>query len=238
MSDSILPSLLVVGAAKGSLGHAVETAAKEWDFAAVHTAGISGEDIKLDVLHSAQMVEVLARVRPDIIICTVGVNEPCGIYEQYLSIKMYDSFRVNTLGPLELLRAFITSPLRPEREGCKKKFVAISSNSARIPRRDSLPYCASKAALSMGLRVAAREMAGDPVQVWGYEPGLLAGTPMTRQSLKDFGGNDPGTKLHRMRGVPDDGLDPYFLAERIINDVASYSPAYNGVLFPYDAGEL
>jgi NAD(P)-dependent dehydrogenase (short-subunit alcohol dehydrogenase family) len=234
------PDVLVVGAAPDSLGSAVvgEMFSCEWEFGTIHTAGISEEFIKLDLLHSARIGEVLTEVKPDIVVCTVGMNMVTEIMDSYLATKMSTSFGVNVTGPMELLRHFITSPVRPEREGNIKKFVAISSNSARIARRNSVAYCASKAALSMALRVAARELAGDGrVAVWGYEPGLLDGTPMTEQIKASFGYGTPGVALHRMPGVPPRGLPPADLARRIVQDLATFSYAHNGLLIPFDAGE-
>lgn len=238
------PSLLIVGAAPDSLGDAVLTAALEgpWEFANITTAGINNEDLKMDVTNHARVHEVLSGVRPDIIVCTVGVNEPCGILESNLQIKMYDAFHTNVLGPIDLLRDFVTSPVHQGREGIVKKFVAISSNSAHIPRTSSMPYCASKAAFSMALRVAARELASrdDRVCVWGYEPGLLAGTPMTEsvsRALPSDQRSEP-VPLHRMKGVPLAGIPVQDLARMIIRDVADYSVAMNGVLIPFNADEL
>lgn len=228
------PSMLIVGAAEESLGEAVYRAASEdYGFAAVNTAGISGEQVKLDVTHPSAITEVLANVRPDILVCTVGVNEAAKVTDPYLPLRLTDAFRVNVVGVMELLRHFAVSPVRPERAEYIKKFVAVSSNSARIPRTGSMAYCASKAALSMALRVAAREMAGSPA-VWGYEPGLLAGTPMTRATEEQF----PDSALHRMKGVGEEGLEAKQVANRILSDVANYFPGYNGVMFPLDAGEL
>jgi len=229
------PDVLVVGAATDSLGSAIvdEMFACDWEFGTIHTAGINEEFIKLDLLHSARIGEVLTEVKPDIVVCTVGMNMTTEIMDAYLAAKMSTSFGVNVTGPMELLRHFLASPVRPEREGNTKKFVAISSNSARIARRNSVAYCASKAALSMALRVAARELAGDGrVAVWGYEPGLLDGTPMTEETRRQFSG-----ELHRMPGVPPEGLPPADLARRIVQDLATFSYAHNGLIIPFDAGE-
>jgi hypothetical protein len=87
----------------------------------------------------------------------------------------------------------------------------------------------------MALRVAARELAGK-VQVWGYEPGLLAGTPMTQASAQAFGPGD--ALLHRMKGVHPQGLPVHDLARRVVADVADFSVAQNGLLVPFDADEL
>ncbi len=116
-----------------------------------------------------------------------------------------------------------------------KHFVVISSNSARIPRSQSLAYCASKAALSMSVRVSARYLAqqNHPVVVYGYEPGLLEGTPMTRMAQSGFAGS-----LHRMPNVRAAGLPAEGLARLIAFNLGQNGRALNGTLIPYDAGEI
>lgn len=59
------------------------------------------------------------------------------------------------------------------------KLVAITSDAAVRPMRTSLNYCASKAALNMAIRVAARELAERGWRVNGVAPGMTDGTLMT-----------------------------------------------------------
>lgn len=235
MSAEVKPNVLVVGAAKGSLGQAIVDELREcdWEFGLVYTAGITDEETRLDLLRSPRITEVLTGLRPDIIVCTVGVNQPVDILDGFLPAKMANAFSTNVTGVMDLLRHFVVSPVRADRADNVKKFVAISSNSARIARRNSIAYCASKAALSMALRVAARELApGGQVMVWGYEPGLLDGTPMTQETAAQFAG-----PLHRMPGVPPEGIPPRDLARRIVQDLATVSYAHNGLIIPFDANE-
>ena len=233
------PDVLIVGAARGSLGEAVwaEIHDSEWEFGQVVTAGVTEEAIRLDLLRSPRISEVLTEIKPDIVVCTAGINQPTDIGDAFLPATMHNAFATNVTGPMDLLRHFVVSPVRPERATNIKKFVAISSNSARIPRRNSIAYCASKAALTMALRVAARELAySGTCAVWGYEPGLLDGTPMTREVAKALPKGT--TALHRMPGVPPEGLPVRDLARRIVQDLATFSYAHNGTIIPFDAGEL
>lgn len=230
MSD---PRLLIVGARPGSLGAALHQASTEWPFSKVFTAGISGEDFKLDITNSASIRDTLTESNPDYVVCTVGVNQAMPHDDPFLQSKMTDAFRTNVIGPMELLRHFDAMDYPND---IRRKFVAISSNSARIARTNSVAYCASKAALSMAVRVAAREQArrpklADRVMVWGYEPGLLE-TVMTEEMAAGFSGS-----MHRMPGVDDAGLDPYYLADRILGDLLVRGIGLNGCMVPYDAGE-
>jgi NAD(P)-dependent dehydrogenase (short-subunit alcohol dehydrogenase family) len=58
-----------------------------------------------------------------------------------------------------------------------RSVVAISSDAATHPMRNSMAYCASKAALSIAVRCAARELAPH-VQVNAIAPGPVSDTPM------------------------------------------------------------
>lgn len=243
MSDG--PTLLVLGAQSGgSLGDYVAETGRSAGFGRVATAGINDEEFVVDARNSNQLKDLYDAVRPDYVVCTIGINIPKPGHDVYLRTVMMDSFETNVVAPMEALRLFRQAPRQEGHdERWLRKFVVVSSNSARIPRRGSAPYCASKAALSMALRVVARETAQtqENLQVWGYEPGLLAGTPMTEEILRHFGDPNNGLgvpPLHRMPGVGPQGLPPAFLALKIVDDLAHSSAAMHGLLFPFDAGEL
>lgn len=227
--------LLIVGARTGSLGDMVgrEASDRLQGFSKIMTAGVGGEDYRLDVRNSGSVHEVLSATEPDVVVCTVGVNQPASLTDTYLGLRMQEAFHVNVVGIMLLLQQFVT--LREGEGSIRKAFVAISSNSARIPRSSSLAYCASKAALSMAIRVAARELAvaGNETVVWGYEPGLLAGTPMTHETERAFA----DSPLHRMKGIERTGLRVTDLARMIVDDVVAVPRGLNGVMIPYDAGE-
>lgn len=230
--------LLVVGAQPNSLGAAIADTARDepygWE---VVTAGRSrAEDYELDLVHytDRELQILVSRLAPDHIVCTAGINHPREAYSSQ-AYWMAEHFNVNATGPMRLLNAWLKQYGRSDIPS--PHFVAISSNSAVIPRSSSAAYCASKAALSMGLRVAARDAAimGYGVSIYGYEPGLLAGTPMTAEVAKRF----PNTPLTRMRGaMVEHGLTPSGLAGHIVRNLAFGGPELNGCLLRLDAGEV
>jgi NAD(P)-dependent dehydrogenase (short-subunit alcohol dehydrogenase family) len=79
-------------------------------------------------------------------------------------------------------------------------FVAVSSNSAQLARSRSLAYCASKAALSMAIRCAARELAPHSVNIWGVEPGWISDTPMSEAVHARIVAEQRGLPNHRIPG--------------------------------------
>jgi NAD(P)-dependent dehydrogenase (short-subunit alcohol dehydrogenase family) len=236
------PRVLVVGSRPGSLGEAVVQNALSAGYEA-YGAGITGEAVELDVvsMNTNEMISKLRAMQPQHIVCTVGMNmpRPEGPHDMRDWYRWH--FETNVVGPMRLLDAWTTAmadpdylPHVPPTDYCH--YVAISSNSARIPRTNSSAYCASKAALSMALRVAAREGKGGNggYIVYGYEPGLLTGTPMT----SDVEERLPGVPLHRMAGFAQEGgIPPANLAAQIVFGLSVPGAALNGCLMPYDTGE-
>lgn len=84
-------------------------------------------------------------------------------------MEVYD---VNVFGFLRLLTAL----KRTQADG--GRILAIVSDAATTPMRGSMAYCTSKAALSMAVRCAAREM-GPEWCVNGLSPSAVEGTPMS-----------------------------------------------------------
>lgn len=233
--------VLVVGARDHSLGAAVATYAHTGGYD-VYKAGISGEAVQLDLSDTVtgwpRLTNVLANLQPQHIVCTVGFNmpQPHESGKEELNDWWRWHYETNAMMPLRLLDAWLSAMDRKdyERHMSPRHYVAISSNSARLPRSQSAAYCASKAALSMALRVRAREEKAQRCTIYGYEPGLLDGTPMTAKSRQAFAGS-----LTRMR--PDtlvEGARVADLAQLIVGNLAHEGQALNGVLLPYDADEL
>lgn len=219
---------LIFGARPGSLGEAIRFALQD-EHVSVITAGLNDdgglhENLLCDVTNGQQVVKVLDEVWPDKIVITVGINEPKGLYEGGYHRALQRAFAVNCAAPMFVLDMALK--MLPE----LTQVVVISSNSAHIARTNSGPYCTSKAALSMAWRVAAREREGRPL-IYGYEFGLLAGTPMTRQSAADFTG-----PLSRMKGAPD-GLTVGGAAQVVASNLMHPWHGLNGTMLRLDAGE-
>lgn len=238
------PTLLVVGARDGSLGMAVALEAEDQGFDVV-TAGVSGEKIYYDISggsssHADVILEAHQNflVIPDAIVCTAGINEPSSVRgELGLLRNLWTlSMTVNALGPVSLLAAYFGSlewqdySAHPSLHGVRH-FVAVSSNSASIARSKSLAYCASKAALTMGIRVAARELAHEKEQIssYVYEPGWIEGTPMSEEVRRTFTG-PPHRIPHQ------EGIGRWHLAAMIVNNLRS-GMSLNGCALRVDGGE-
>ena len=110
---------------------------------------------------------------PDQVTVTAGVGH-AGLLTDIAPEEFDRVLRVNTRGPLLCMRAWARVMQAEQRAG---SFVAVSSISARLVDRAMGAYCASKAALSMLVQVAAAEWGADGLRVNAVAPGVTA-TPM------------------------------------------------------------
>jgi NAD(P)-dependent dehydrogenase (short-subunit alcohol dehydrogenase family) len=168
---------LVVGGASG-IGAAVVEAERAagadvvvWDIAGSY-------DVKCDVTDAASidaaLEETLGRGdTPSEVTITAGVGHSGMLLD--LPVEEWDRvIAVNTRGPLLVMRACARAMIDADTPG---SIVATSSVSARLVDRSMGAYCASKAALSMLVAVAACEWAPHGIRVNAVGPGVTA-TPM------------------------------------------------------------
>lgn len=227
--------VLVVGARPRSLGEAILNEATSQGYQAV-AAGIAGEQLSMDLLRdtNATLRHILRTLKPRYVITTVGINEPKG--DAPFSEWYTKHFRTNVIINMRLLRVF-REDLKADQSRTLgySHFVAISSNSATIPRTGSAAYCASKAALSMAVQCEAREAlrAREGLLAYVYEPGLLAGTAMTEKTAAAM----PDVPLTRMQGEAAHGIPVTDLARLVVANLTG-GVGLAGTRIRYDAGEL
>lgn len=250
MSDNSF-RVLVLGCAKGSFGEYLAEAFEgmfEADRKMYKTWGVLRADISelgqwhYDVTDSqSEHDRLMALYKPHHVVYAVGINRqdaPGGVAQvgtnSTLANSATDHFEVNVAGFLRVAEAFKRVALPGSH------LVAVSSNSAYLPRSPSVGYCVSKAALSMAVRVLARRWRGEPI-VWGVEPGLM-NTRATIEGVNSGAFTDVSGRpkpAHRMLGVSSRyGLSAPQLAESVAHDVLWGGQWLNGTLRQMDAGEL
>lgn len=229
MSQRNRIELLVMGARPESLGEAIVDYALQigWDDNDVISVGVTEhEDFPLNILDHDGVSHFFLEHDVRHVVCTVGVNYSCNMGSADIGSAMSQHLLTNTVGVANALQCWKTALMHHADEHQSRRpvhFAAVSSNSAHIARRTSAPYCASKAALSMVLRVAAREWALDNVCVYGWEPGLIEDTPMTHMvNGHRIPSGDPIKKDH--------------LAKLIV-ETLNAGVEVNGCLFRVDGGE-
>jgi NAD(P)-dependent dehydrogenase (short-subunit alcohol dehydrogenase family) len=177
---------VVVGGASG-IGAAVAESerARRSDVVVLDVAGTY--DVECDVTDENSVdraaEEAITRVGvPARVTVTAGVGHSGMLLD--LPVDDWDRvIAVNTRGPLLAMRAFARTMIDA---GAAGSIVATSSVSARLVDRSMGAYCASKAALSMLVEVAACEWGPRGIRVNAVAPGVTA-TPMLGRAPTDSG---------------------------------------------------
>lgn len=120
-----------------------------------------------------------AHVYDGVVYCA-GIN--ILMHDTELNVELaQEVMDVNVFGFMRLIRLVAqdyTTGFASRAEG-QFSVVAVSSDAATRPMRTSMAYCASKAALNMCVKQAARELAPF-VRVNAVAPGMTAATGMTQ----------------------------------------------------------
>jgi NAD(P)-dependent dehydrogenase (short-subunit alcohol dehydrogenase family) len=177
VSDGTGPPALVIGGGSG-IGAALAdayraqgTATVTWDIAGPH-------DVSCDVTEPDAIEHAVAVTRerwgvPASVTVTAGVGH-AGLLTEAEPEAFDRVMRVNARGPWLCMRAWVGAM---QEQGTAASFVAVSSVSARLVDRSMGIYCASKAALSMLVQVAAAEWGPLGIRVNAVAPGVTR-TPM------------------------------------------------------------
>lgn len=227
--------LLVLGARPNSIGYEIERAARQ-DGWLTKTAGVSNENLHVDVQNMRVLSELFHQQHWNAVVCTVGINGQSSIMNsRYLKV-LDDHMATNFQGVMAALHLWVQSwrgvgmPINGH-----PQFVVISSNSAHIARSMSSAYCASKAALSMAVRCVGREMASWNLSVYGYEPGWVSGTPMSKEVDRRIQSGQP---RHRIPGSRE--LSARELARIVVDNMMAMDRGagfLNGCMIRLDGGE-
>lgn len=245
-----IPSLLIVGVKEGGIGHAVWKRATDYADEEMKVHGADLGDVvseatctNFDIRSANDRRCIMSKHEPCHVLVTTGIN----LYgmEDYSDPEWEKHFmemlHVNTVGVLALAREWSDRMVGFERDGIYSHmgwhFAAISSNSAHIARSMSAMYCASKAALSMGMRCLARDAArqGEHQALYVYEPGWVNGTPM---SVTISGSEDNERQNARFHRIPSQlGLNKNDLAKVIMDNFTNGWNIMNGACIRLDGGE-
>jgi NAD(P)-dependent dehydrogenase (short-subunit alcohol dehydrogenase family) len=172
---------VVIGGSSGIGAAVVES--ERADGRAVLVLDIAGDyDIECDITDDTAvgiaLQEVVRQVGvPPEVTITAGIGHSGQLFD--VTVEEWDRVQViNTRGPLLAMRAFARSMIDA---GVAGSIVATSSVNARLVDHSMGAYCASKAALSMLVQVAACEWGPYGIRVNGIAPGVTL-TPMTRRA--------------------------------------------------------
>jgi NAD(P)-dependent dehydrogenase (short-subunit alcohol dehydrogenase family) len=187
MSADVDPgSAVVVGGASG-IGAAVVAAYRSRDVPVVVWDILDGADVICDVRDPASVDEAMRTTIERVGVplwttITAGIGHGGLLVDE--DVEAWDRvMEINTRGPWLVMRAMAKVMTEAHVPG---SLVATSSVSAHLVDRAMGVYCASKAALSMIIRVAAFEWAAQGIRVNGIGPGVTD-TPMLGGAPSDSG---------------------------------------------------
>lgn len=185
---------LVVGAGtKSNIGYAIASKLKEEDYQVVVTDRQFDHQeftqVLADITSPQEVAQLMKLIndnygRLDLLVNSVGVNI-LGPIRGYSLEDFNNTIAVNLTSNFILLQGY-------EQEftgvGGAKKFIAITSDTAMIPKSSSFAYGASKAGANQFIKCAARELNKYHEDEW-FLAGLALGrvmTPMDTKTIEDL----------------------------------------------------
>jgi NAD(P)-dependent dehydrogenase (short-subunit alcohol dehydrogenase family) len=199
-----------IGAAVVDLYRAQGTSVLVWDIA-------GKPDVECDVADPKSVERAVTETLglagvPSELTVTAGVGHVGMLLD--VPVEEWDRvLAVNTRGPLLVMRALARAALDASEPA---SFIATSSVSARLVDRSMGTYCASKAALSMLVKVAASEWAPYGIRVNAVGPGVTQ-TPMLGEAPTGrgwWGAVEDRTPLGRL-GQPGDIAEAVLALHRL-----------------------
>jgi len=161
------------------------------------------------------------------VLCNVAGVQTFAKVEELSAGLLRQHLDVNAVGPLLLTRAFV--PALAEARG---NVVSVASISALMGQPYNAAYCASKAALLLGMRSFAVELAGRGIRVNCVSPGGID-TPMIEKAAHGLPADADWTLIAKSQSVIPGFMPPTDVAEAIMflaSDAASSITAANLVV--------
>lgn len=195
---------------------------------------VRSEDDIRTLIESAGILEDTGEIPPvaGYVYCA-GVNYLSWLPETEL-VHVADIFATNVIGFINLM-----SNLSDKRSS-PLNIIAVSSDAAERPMRTSTAYCASKAALNMAVRCAARELGPVGWSINAVAPGMVEGTGMSSDvdamisEVRGWTAAEAGKYESSQEVVP--GRIPPEDVARVICDVLEMPPHVNGSIFTINGG--
>lgn len=139
---------------------------------------------------------------------------------------------VNAVGPLMLTKALV--PALAEANG---NVVSVASISALMGQPYNTPYCASKAALLLGMRSLAVELAGRGIRVNCVSPGGID-TQMTQRAARELPPAVDWNLIAKSQSVIPGFMPPRDVAEAILFLASDAAASITGANLVVDRGVI
>ncbi|MBU2693910.1 SDR family NAD(P)-dependent oxidoreductase [Pimelobacter sp. 30-1] len=226
---------VVVTGASGGLGQVVADLFRQEGARVVATdvvpaANVTACDLADDAARDAFVAGALEELGGLDVLCNVaGIQKfaELGALDAALLRKHFD---VNALAPLMLAQAFADALVES-----KGNVVSVASISAVMGQPYNAPYCASKAALLLGMRALAVEFATKGVRVNCVSPGGIA-TPMVEAAAAGLPADTNWDLIARSTSVIPGFMPPQDVAEALLYLASPAAASVTGANLVVDRG--
>ena len=214
---------VVVTGASGGLGQVVAELFRQEGARVVATDvapadGVVACDLADDAARAGFVADALAELGGLDVLCNVAGIQRFAEIGALSADVLRRHFDVNALAPIMLAHAFADALV-----ASKGNVVSVASISAVMGQPYNAPYCASKAALLLGMRALAVEFATKGVRVNCVSPGGIA-TPMVEAAAAGLPADTNWDLIARSTSVIPGFMPPEDVAEALLylaSDVAA-----------------
>lgn len=226
---------VVVTGAAGGLGQVVAELFREEGARVVATDvvpadGVTACDLADDAARDAFVAHALGELGGLDVLCNVAGIQKFAELGALSAAVLRQHFDVNALAPLMLAQAFGDALV-----ASKGNVVSVASISAVMGQPYNAPYCASKAALLLGMRALAVEFATKGVRVNCVSPGGIA-TPMVEAAAAGLPADTNWDLVARSTSVIPGFMPPQDVAEALLYLASDAAASVTGSNLVVDRG--
>lgn len=191
---------------------------------------------QLDLSDAASVEDFAGRALSQLggldLLCNVAGIQTFATVEELTATLLRQHLDVNAVGPLLLTQAFV--PALAESRG---NVVSVASISALMGQPYNAAYCASKAALLLGMRSLAVELAGRGIRVNCVSPGGID-TPMIEKAAHGLPADADWTLIAESQSVIPGFMPPTDVAESIMFLASDAASSITGANLVVDRGVI
>lgn len=194
--------------------------------------GVHPLDLTDDASTAGFVADALAELGGLDVLCNVAGIQSFAKVEDLSGDLIRRHLDVNAVGPLLLAQGF--APTLAESKG---NIVAVASISALMGQPYNTAYCASKAALLLGMRALAVELAGRGVRVNCVSPGGID-TPMMDRAAQGLPEDVDWNLIAKSQGVMPGFSPPADVAEAVLFLASDAAASVTGSNLVVDRGVI
>lgn len=198
----------------------------------VASEGVERLDLSDEASVSSFAASALDRLGGLDVLCNVAGVQTFAKVEELSAQLLRRHLDVNAVGPLLLTQAF--APALAEAGG---NVVSVASISALMGQPYNAAYCASKAALLLGMRSLAVELAGRGIRVNCVSPGGID-TPMIEKAAHGLPADVDWTLIAKSQSVIPGFMPPTDVAEAILFLASDAASSITGANLVVDRGVI